>query len=231
MKIRSAKEVLVAIMATVLTVALVGCKTIGPSMMGNNKTLYTKYNTHYYSRGNDDIANIRQYVAAGKNSILPYNTPVYVYKYRNGFALRMENKDYKTSKQAQGRYSNDGSAAYGPYISPYVRVYFEYENGLANGVSIEDYLALITSTTPVKYEEFSAIDKKGIADGKAYEGMTKNSVLIALGYPAPSNTSSLKNNKWCYWYKSPTQKYIVEFKNGIVINIDILLDDIKLGVM
>jgi hypothetical protein len=75
----------------------------------------------------------------------------------------------------------------------------------ATGMSDDQYWRLITSPEPVVLDRLSQIDRKGIQDGKAYMGMTKEGVRIALGYPAPHRTTSLENNTWHYWtnrYKS-----------------------------
>jgi hypothetical protein len=69
----------------------------------------------------------------------------------------------------------------------------------ATGMSDDQYWRLITSPEPVVLDRLSQIDRKGIQDGKAYTGMTKEGVRIALGYPAPHKTPSLENNTWLYW--------------------------------
>lgn len=66
-------------------------------------------------------------------------------------------------------------------------------------ISIDQYLKYIVSPSPVNLEVFSEIDRKGIGDGKAFTGMSKNGVRIALGYPARHRTLSLDSNTWVYW--------------------------------
>jgi outer membrane protein assembly factor BamE (lipoprotein component of BamABCDE complex) len=63
----------------------------------------------------------------------------------------------------------------------------------------DQYIDLITSSQPVKLDDLSEVDRKGIKDGKVYEGMTKDGVRIALGYPAAHQTPSLNENTWVYW--------------------------------
>ena len=43
------------------------------------------------------------------------------------------------------------------------------------------------------------IDQKGVQDGKAFIGMSKEGVRMALGYPAPHRTPSLDSSTWIYW--------------------------------
>ena len=74
----------------------------------------------------------------------------------------------------------------------------EYNEGRMQ-MSIDQYLKYIVSPSPVSLEAFSEIDRKGIADGKAYMGMSKDGVRIALGYPARHRTPSLDSSTWVYW--------------------------------
>ncbi len=63
----------------------------------------------------------------------------------------------------------------------------------------EAYWKLIASPDKVDLTLFSKIDQRGIQEGKAYPGMTKDGVRIALGYPAAHQTPSLTENRWVYW--------------------------------
>jgi hypothetical protein len=94
---------------------------------------------------------------------------------------------------------------------------FEF-NSRNMGMEPEEYFSLITSPSMTSITHFSSIDRKGIADGKAYKGMTKDGVRIALGYPAVHQTPSLDNNTWTYW-KNRFTTTVVEFGNdGKVIS-------------
>ncbi|MBP1750829.1 MAG: hypothetical protein H6Q52_3368, partial [Deltaproteobacteria bacterium] len=63
----------------------------------------------------------------------------------------------------------------------------------------DQYIDLITSSTPVSLGGLSEIDRKGISEGKVYSGMSKEGVRIAFGYPAPHKTPSLGSDTWIYW--------------------------------
>ncbi len=92
---------------------------------------------------------------------------------------------------------------------------FEYKEKNM-GMSPEEYIKQITSSTKVSVDKFPQIDQKGILEGKAYIGMTKNGVKAALGYPATHRTPSLENQTWIYW-TNRFQNYYVRFdKNGKV---------------
>ena len=87
------------------------------------------------------------------------------------------------------------------------------------GISVADYEKLILSPEPVSLKGFSAIDLKGIKNGKAYKGMTKKGVMTALGYPASHETPSLEDNQWKYW-RNRFRTVVVEFNSkGKVVNV------------
>ena len=66
--------------------------------------------------------------------------------------------------------------------------------------------------------KMSAIDRKGIASGKALEGMSKEAVVYALGIPPRHVTPSLESDVWKYW-ANRYDTFNVEFENGKVSRI------------
>ena len=66
-------------------------------------------------------------------------------------------------------------------------------------MTVEDYLGKITSASKVDLSQLSEKDQKGIKDGLASVGMTKEGVMMALGYPATHKTPSPDSNRWIYW--------------------------------
>lgn len=97
-------------------------------------------------------------------------------------------------------------------------IHFEF-NSRNMGMQPEEYFSYITSPGITNISHLSSIDRKGIEDGKAYAGMTKEGVRIALGYPAVHKTPSLDGNSWTYW-KNRFATTVVEFGNdGKVISI------------
>jgi hypothetical protein len=91
-------------------------------------------------------------------------------------------------------------------------IHFEF-NSKNMGMEPEQYYGFITSTHVTSLSHLSPIDNQGIADGKAYTGMTKEGVRIALGYPAVHRTTSLDSNTWTYW-KNRFTTTVVEFGNN-----------------
>ncbi|MDR2018062.1 MAG: hypothetical protein LBQ00_04200 [Syntrophobacterales bacterium] len=105
--------------------------------------------------------------------IIPVNTPVIVDVSRRYPRIETQNIPKKT-------------------------IIFELDKGRIE-MSSEQYINIITSPQPTDIERRSAIDRKGIQEGKVYEGMTKERVRIALGYPAAHKTPSLDSAAWWYW--------------------------------
>jgi hypothetical protein len=79
------------------------------------------------------------------------------------------------------------------------QVVIEYNAKLMAPMTPEAYIGVITAPTRTTFSELSRIDQKGIADGQAYLGMSKDAVRMALGYPALHRTPSLKDNTWSFW--------------------------------
>jgi len=66
---------------------------------------------------------------------------------------------------------------------------------------------------------FDAVDQQGIREGKIVEGMSKQAVLLAVGYPPEHRTPSLDADRWVYW-ESKFDKVEVTFADGRVVEID-----------
>lgn len=162
-----------------------------PAVTSRPGGLYTRYNIHYCIRGGDNVASFANWTQCGGN-FLPYNSQVRVGSWRNGFIL-----------------TDIGSG---------MRILFEYHEGRMR-MSLKDYKALIMSPTPVSYDDLNDIDREGIKVGQAMVGMTKQGVMVALGYPARNETPSIDMNTWTYW-KTRFSKLRVEFDdNGKVVSI------------
>ena len=75
---------------------------------------------------------------------------------------------------------------------------FEY-NERNMGISMDEYTDIIVSDKPVSLKGLSNVDKQGVREGKAYRGMSRKGVRMALGYPARHKTPNLKYHSWTYW--------------------------------
>jgi hypothetical protein len=77
-------------------------------------------------------------------------------------------------------------------------IHFEF-NSRNMGMSPSEYFPLISSPEKTSLARFSPLERKGISEGKALVGMSKDAVRIALGYPAVHRTPSLDSDTWYYW--------------------------------
>ncbi len=162
-----------------------------PAVTSRSGGLYTRFNIHYCLRGNDAAASYANWTQCGGNFI-PYNSQVRVRSRRNGFILTDVNSG--------------------------MQIVFEYHAGRMR-MSQNDYRDLIFSPTPVSYDDLNEIDREGIKAGRAMVGMTKQGVMVALGYPARNETPSIDMNTWTFW-KTRYTKLRVEFDdNGKVVSI------------
>ncbi len=155
--------------------------------------VYLKNNIHYQHGPRDSKASYANWTDPGAgHKILPVNTPVTIGKWRRGFLITNTKNNAK--------------------------ICFEFHERNMT-MSKEAYLERITSPTKISLNGLSKKDKKGIADGKAYTGMTKNGVRIALGYPASHRTPSLESNPWIYW-TNRWRSIAVEFnEQGKVVSV------------
>lgn len=171
----------------------VGCGGRSGQRFEAEGALYLKNNIHVQEHAHQEYrASYSNWTDPGKNHVLvPVNTPVTIGSFRRGFSI--------TTQAGH-------------------TILFEYD-GKHMAMSSEQYINMITSRQPVPLERLSEVDRKGIKEGKAYPGMTKEGVRIALGYPATHRTPSLDSATWVYW-TNRFKTIAVEFdEKGIVKNI------------
>jgi len=179
---------------------LQGCAGMGgdPTPYEGYTNVYLQNNIHAYSKAarggkTEYIASYANYVQPDSGHFfVPLNTAVSVGKYRGGFTLtRLDNGQL---------------------------IYFEYRSGNMGGMSVEEYLNLITGPQKAYLKGLSATDRKGIKEGRVLSGMSKKGVRMAWGYPARHKTPSLEDNVWTYWRNRWVMKYVT-FSNGKVTKV------------
>jgi hypothetical protein len=193
MRIKTLSAFLTAVL--LLFCGLQGCAgiTSGPSSYEAYTNVYLQNNIHGYTRGTNYHASYANYVQPDTGHfIIPVNTAVSIGKWRGGFTI---------TRRDSGQ-----------------QVYFEYRAGNMAGMSIEEYLNIITGPQQVNLNAYGATDRKGINDGRVLNGMTKDGVRIAWGYPARHRTPSLEDNVWTYW-RNRWVTTAVTFSNGKVIEV------------
>ena len=178
-----------------LFIIIQACSAVSQSSLPAyaGKSLFLQNNIHAQQGSHDSKASYANWTNPGNGHfILPVNSAVEFGSYRKGLTIK---------NLTDGR-----------------KIFFEFSQRNM-GMSESQYIELIASPQKVYLTGLSGIDQKGIKVGKAYPGMTKNGVRIALGYPAAHKTPSLENSTWIYW-QNRFKSMAVEFgKNGKVIAI------------
>ncbi len=71
------------------------------------------------------------------------------------------------------------------------------------------------ANSKVDLSRFTAQERRAIEKGRIDEGMSKEALLVARGYPPAHETPSLESDSWRYW-KKRHDTMIVEFDDGRV---------------
>jgi len=71
----------------------------------------------------------------------------------------------------------------------------------------------------VNMSKFTSLERSHIDSGTVANGMSKDAVIIAIGYPPITETMNLDGNLWVYW-SGRYNKFNVHFNNGKVSKIE-----------
>ncbi|MDL1961309.1 MAG: hypothetical protein LWX01_06355 [Deltaproteobacteria bacterium] len=148
------------------------------------KTYYLECNLH--ADPNKNKLSSVNYQLAGK--VLKWGTPIKIKKISKGkvkFEASGENFTYEIHKRTR------------------------------KITTVRDHLARFLTTDPNKLKtrvgSLSSVDKKGIEDARAMVGMSKQGVLIAIGYPPEFVvTDPMAASSWQYW-RNRWGKFVVIF--------------------
>lgn len=83
---------------------------------------------------------------------------------------------------------------------------------------VDQHLARYFGTACPDLTQLSPEDQAGVRDGRVYQGMTKQGVLLAIGYPPQHRTPSLDGDVWRYWL-ARNGTFEVYYQNGVVAGI------------
>lgn len=152
-------------------------------------TVYLKYNVHVQEQTGRDGAKIYKASYSGWVDPLP---PFFVVAAGSAVQIEKSRGGFTLTPQAEPK-----------------AIAFEFKEKHM-GMSLDEYLAQLTSPQTVSLDRFSKTDRAGIKAGKAQVGMSKQGVLTALGIPPRHKTPSLDENSWTYW-KDKYRTLVVEF--------------------
>lgn len=78
---------------------------------------------------------------------------------------------------------------------------------------------LVETDPKTRVAAYSKAVRSAIRDGRVERGMTREQVLLSLGYPPTHRTPSLSSPEWTYWYNR-WLTYKVQFdQKGVVTNV------------
>jgi len=95
---------------------------------------------------------------------------------------------------------------------------YTFELHKSNQVPISKHRERIFGESCADINAMSKVDRRGIEDGQAVIGMTKEAVIQALGFPPEHATPSTKGNVWKYW-TNRFNTFDVHFSDGLVKSI------------
>ena len=148
------------------------------------KTYYLKCNLHA-DPNNNKLSSVNYQLA---DKVLKWGTPIKINKISRG----------KVKFEASGE-----------------KFTYEIHKRTKKVTTVRDHLARFLTTDLKKLKtrvgSLSSVDKKGIEDARAMVGMSKQGVLIAIGYPPEFVVSDpMAASSWQYW-RNRWGKFIVSF--------------------
>lgn len=180
----------VAAISIITVILILSCSAIG---FAKDSWRYLKSNVHAYQNSRDIKASYAVWTNPGEGHLLiPVNTKVKMKKWRRGFVLLTQ--DNKS-------------------------VYYNVDRRRAKMTGEEYFSNILTSSQKTNLSKFSKLDRKGIAEGKVTNGMTRKGVRIAFGYPSPHATPDIKGTRWIFWKNRFGKTALTFDANNKVINI------------
>ena len=88
-----------------------------------------------------------------------------------------------------------------------------------SGEKIDAIFERMFSLNETDLTSYSSEQVERIMAGVFELGMTKEEIILAIGYPPKHRTSSLVSNKWRYW-ESRFDTVLLHFKSGVLEHID-----------
>lgn len=87
--------------------------------------------------------------------------------------------------------------------------------------SFQQYLdkLLVPDDPRAKLARFSRSAQAAITEGRVEKGMTREQVIMSLGYPPTHRTPSLSASTWTYWYNTWVTYQVTFDDAGVVANV------------
>ena len=193
----------------VMVMLVSGCASVGHiakdedgwSLIG--KTYYTKFNIWYKSTGKIYSAGVHM------GEILPAGTEVRVDNYDFG----NKNVDYK----GYICFKSIGASIKLTSVGGFILAHNPRSPSIGWVELLDRYFSKQTITE--EFNKFTEIEKQNIKDGKVVEGMSKEAVLMAWGYPLENLTYDLSLNAWEYRISGRRDSIVIYFVNNRINSI------------
>lgn len=78
---------------------------------------------------------------------------------------------------------------------------------------------LVQSDPHLRYAAFPKAAQAAISDSRVERGMTREQVLMSVGYPPTHRTASTNDATWTYWYNRWKTYQVMFDDSGVVVNI------------
>lgn len=185
----SMKKIVLAIILT--CVSSIPALAGGETITVNNVPYYTQVNIHYEAPHHIYSTNYL------KGALLPVGTQVTITH------MTKETIDFVTSENATFTITLIPEFSLITIDQLFQRTFSATDPRSNNGI----------------YQGFTSEEKDHIDDGIVALGMSKQAVIMSLGYPPEHRTPTLNSNSWLYW-KSRFGKTRITFKNDKVVKIE-----------
>jgi hypothetical protein len=99
--------------------------------------------------------------------------------------------------------------------SKYRLIHIKDYTNISSDALFERYFSKTSVLESDVYKAFSELEKDAIKRGELNEGMTKDAVMMAYGYPPTHRTPSLSDSHWTYWVNR-WKNFMIRFEGDIV---------------
>jgi hypothetical protein len=171
--------------------SLVSCnKALKPEVLPPNITVGTTYYTQFVIRYEKETHLTTNY---RRGAVIPVNTPVKLLNITSKtIEVEVDNSSQKLLVKNVEKHTGDN-------------VYQAFDK--------------LFAMQKVNLSKFTALELSHIKTGTVANGMSKDAVIIAIGYPPITATMNLESNRWVYW-SGRYNKFNVHFKNDKVSMIE-----------
>lgn len=171
----------------VMLLSLVSCKrALKPEELPAHISMGDTYYTQFVIRYEKDVHPTTNY---RRGASIPVNTPVRLLGITNKtIEVEVDNSSRKLLVKNVQKHTGDD-------------VYRAFDK--------------LFATRKVDLSRFNKLEKQHIQDGTVAKGMSKDAVIIAIGYPPITETPSLDSDRWVYW-NHRFNRFNVHFKDGRV---------------